>query len=148
MPKIERRVRTSARIDEVWAFMADFTTTEQWDPPTVSTVRVTGNGGVGTRYENTSRVLGHTTDIVYTVVEHEAPHLLRLTGESKTFTAEDTIAISVVDGHTVLIYTADFTFSGAVRLAGPLLNIALQKIGDDAAEQMTSCLNTLGTRTP
>jgi hypothetical protein len=28
----------------VWAFLSDFTTTEEWDPPTVSTVRVTGDG--------------------------------------------------------------------------------------------------------
>jgi hypothetical protein len=44
-------------VDEVWAFLSDFTTTEGWDPPTVSTVRATGDGGVGTEYANTSRVL-------------------------------------------------------------------------------------------
>jgi hypothetical protein len=55
MPRVEETVTTSAGIDEVRAFLSDFTTTEQWDPPTVSTVRVSGDGGVGTRYQNTSR---------------------------------------------------------------------------------------------
>ena len=40
MPRVEETVTTSAGRDEVWAFLSDFTTTEQWDPPTVSTVRV------------------------------------------------------------------------------------------------------------
>jgi len=144
MPTIERTVTTSAGIDEVWAFMSDFTTTEHWDPPTVSTVRASGDGGVGTTYQNTSRVLGHETDIVYTVIEHRAPNLLRLNGESATFTAQDTIALSVVDERTVLLYTADFIFTGATKLATPALNLALQKVGDDAAEQLTACLDAIG----
>lgn len=148
MPTIDRTVTTTAGIDEVWAFMADFTTTEQWDPPTVSTVRSTGDGGVGTRYENTSRVLGHETDIAYTVVTHEAPHLLRLRGESKTFTAMDTIIISVADGHTVVHYTADFTFTGPTKLASPLLGIGLQRVGDAAAAQMVACFGALPAATP
>ena len=119
MPKVEETVTTSAGIDEVWAFLSDFTTTEQWDPPTVSTVRVSGDGGVGTRYQNTSRVLGHDTDIVYTVVEHEAPRLLRLRGESDSFTAEDTILLSPDGEGTVVSYTADFSFTGAAKLASP-----------------------------
>jgi hypothetical protein len=109
MPRGEETVTTSASIDEVWAFHSDFRP-EKWDPPTVSTVRVAGDGGVGARYQNTSRVLGHDTDIVYTVVEREARRLLRLHGESDSFTA-------------------------AAKLATPLLDAGLQKIGHDAAEQ-------------
>jgi carbon monoxide dehydrogenase subunit G len=147
MPRVEETVTTSAGRDEVWAFLSDFTTTEQWDPPTVSTVRVAGDGGVGTRYQNTSRVLGHDTDIVYTVIEHEAPRLLRLRGESDTFTAEDTIRLSPDGEGTVVSYTADFTFTGAAKLAWPLLDAGLQKIGHDAAKQMAECLDRLAART-
>ena len=146
MPKVEETVTTSAGIDEVWAFLSDFTTTEQWDPPTVSTVRVSGDGGVGTHYQNTSRVLGHDTDIVYTVVEHEAPRLLRLRGESDSFTAEDTILLSPDGEGTVVSYTADFSFTGAAKLASPLLDAGLQKIGHDAAKQMAECLYRLSAR--
>src|SRR4051794_19503370 len=94
MPTIEKTITTSTGVDEVWAFLSDFTTTEEWDPPTVTTVRVTGDGGVGTEYANISRVLGHDTDIVYTVVESDAPRLLRLEGRSDTFTAQDTIEVA------------------------------------------------------
>lgn len=117
MPKIERTITTRSGVDEVWAFLSDFTTTEQWDPPTVSTVRESGEGGVGTRYLNTSRVLGHDTHIVYTVVEHEAPQLLRLRGESDAFTAEDTITVSAHEGGTSVDYVADFTSDGEPHLS-------------------------------
>jgi carbon monoxide dehydrogenase subunit G len=143
MPTIEQTITTTAGIEAVWAFLADFTTTEQWDPPTVSTVRVTGDGGVGTQYANTSRVWGHDTDIVYTVVEHDAPRRLRLEGRSDTFTAVDTIDLTDRDGHTVVTYTAEFSFTGAAKLATPLLGVGLEKIGHDAARQMTECLDRL-----
>ena len=146
MPRGEETVTTSAGVDEVWAFLSDFTTTEQWDPPTVSTVRVSGDGAVGTRYQNTSRVLGHDTDIVYTVIECEAPRHLHLRGESDSFSAEDTIVLSPDGGGTVVSYTADFTFTGAAKLASPLLDAGLQKIGRDAAKQMAECLDRLTVR--
>jgi hypothetical protein len=49
-----------------------------------------------------------------------------------------------VDERTVLLYTADFIFTGATKLATPALNLALQKVGDDAAEQLTACLDAIG----
>ncbi len=45
MPTIERTLTTSAGIDEV-GVDSDLTTAEQSDPPTVSTVRTTDDGGV------------------------------------------------------------------------------------------------------
>ena len=38
----------------VFDYLSDFTTTTQWDPGTVTTVRQHGNGGIGTTYLNTS----------------------------------------------------------------------------------------------
>ena len=63
---------------------------------------MSGDGGVGTRYDNTSQVLGHDADIVYTVVEHQAPRLLRLHGESDSFTAVDTIVLAE-DAHGTVV---------------------------------------------
>ena len=47
----------------------NFTTTTDWDPGTVTTVRLHGNGGVGTTYLNTSTFLGRTTQLTYVVDE-------------------------------------------------------------------------------
>jgi hypothetical protein len=45
---------------------------------------------------------------------------------------------------TVVTYTADFTFTGAAKLASPILDVGLQKIGHHAASQMAECLDRLG----
>lgn len=143
MPRIERTVTTTSDPETVWRFMSDFRSTEQWDPPTRSTVRESGDGGVGTVYRNVSRVLGHDVEIVYTVIGCEPPRLLRLRGESDSFTAVDTLEVRPRSGGSTVEYTADFEFEGAMRLAEPLAPLGLKKIGDDAAEQMARCLDGL-----
>jgi carbon monoxide dehydrogenase subunit G len=143
VPKIERTILTTAPPARVWAFLSDFTTTQQWDPPTVRTVRESGDGGVGTVYRNTSSVLGHESEITYTVIEHEAPRLMRLRGENATFDAVDTIEVGPDGDGTRVHYTADFTPTGVAKLATPLLPLGLKKLGDSAAAQMKACLDDL-----
>jgi uncharacterized protein YndB with AHSA1/START domain len=146
---IERTVRTDAAPQRVWNFLSDFTTTEQWDPPTRSTRLVEGTGGVGTRYHNVSHVLGRDVDIEYTVVEAAAPHRLQLRGSSSSMTMVDTISVaprSAEEGTgsgTVVTYRAEFHPQGVARLASPLLPAVLKRIGDDAARQMERCLDGL-----
>ena len=143
MPKIERTITTTAPPEQVWTFMSDFTTTEQWDPPTVRTLRVSGDGGVGTVYRNTSKVMGRESDLTYTVIDCEPPRLLRLKGENETLEAIDTVEVDGVDTGTLVRYTADFSLKGAARLAAPLLPLGLKRLGDSAAEQLARCLNRL-----
>jgi hypothetical protein len=56
--QISRTVSTTASLEQAFAYLADFTTTNQWDPGTVRTTRLSGDGGVGTRYRNVSRFHG------------------------------------------------------------------------------------------
>jgi carbon monoxide dehydrogenase subunit G len=143
VPKVERTVTTSATPEQVWAFMSDFTTTEQWDPPTRSTCRVSGHGGVGTVYRNVSRILGSDTEIEYTVVECEPPTLLRLHGRTSSMDMTDTIEVAPHPSGAQVRYTAEFRPQGLAKLAEPLLPLGLKKLGDDAAGQMKTCLDGL-----
>jgi uncharacterized protein YndB with AHSA1/START domain len=147
---IERTIHTDASPEQVWDFLSDFTTTEQWDPPTRSTRRVEGLGGVGTRYHNVSHVMGRDIDIDYTVVEAVPPHRLQLHGSSSSMTMVDTISLaprSADDGAgtrgTVVTYRAEFRPEGMARIAAPVLPRVLERIGDDAAERMAQCLRAL-----
>ena len=80
--KLERTIRTDQPIDKVFAYLADFTTTTEWDPGTVVTTRVSGNGGVGTVYANRSRFMGRENDLTYIVEELEPSHRIALRGSS------------------------------------------------------------------
>jgi uncharacterized protein YndB with AHSA1/START domain len=134
MPNIERTITTEAPPGRVWAYLSDFTTTKEWDPVTTSTVREQGNGGVGTVYRTVWKMLGQELEIEYTVVEHEAPHLLRLRGSTTSMELLDTIIVEPEGTGSTVIYRAEFSPQGAAELAIPLLPLTLKNLADDTAE--------------
>lgn len=140
MPYIERTIVVPGRQEDVWAFLSDFTTTEQWDPPTQHTELVHGDGGVGTRYRNVSKVLGSRTEIIYTVVVHEAPRRLELDGRTSSMRMHDTVLVQQDARDVRVVYRAEFYPQGALKLLTPLLPPALKVLGDAAAKQMEECL--------
>lgn len=143
MPTTERNVYAKQPIEKVWRFLSDFTTTEQWDPPTRTTERVRGDGGVGTVYHNVSQVLGRDKDITYTVVAHEAPHRLQLRGDAGRVQFLDTIELQPLAEEVRVRYTVEYTLTGPAKLATPLAKKGMDKVADDAAEQMTKVLAEL-----
>jgi hypothetical protein len=140
---IERTVTVDRPQDEVFAYLADFTTTTEWDPGTVETTRESGDGGVGTTYRNVSKFLGRTTELTYVVTDHQSPGLLRLRGENDTVVARDTMTLAGAPyGSTTINYRAEFEFKGWARLAAPLAAPALRRLGDRAARQLQTVLDS------
>lgn len=144
MPTIERTIVVDQPLELVWDFLTDFTTTEQWDPPTVTTERVSGDGGVGTVYRNVSSMLGRKVEVEYTVADLEPRSLFRLRGTAGSMDLLDTMRFAQTPAGVEISYTAEFTPHGAARLAEPLMPLALKKIGDDAAQSMQETLEALG----
>lgn len=138
--RIERTVTTSATPERVFAYLSDFTTTTEWDPGTVVTTRVSGDGGVGTTYSNTSRFLGRETRLTYEVVEYADPARIVLHGHNETVDATDSIAITADGEGSTVVYTADFSFKGVAKLVAPLLAPALKKLGDNAEKGLRDAL--------
>ena len=141
--RLERTVRSDKPIDQVFAYLADFTNTTEWDPGTVETVRTSGDGGVGTVYRNKSKFAGRETELDYTVVEYEPDRKIALRGENKTVTALDTMTFTGTPDGTEVHYGAHFDFG----LLTPVLNLALRpafkKLGDEAEEGMHKALSNL-----
>ena len=143
MPTVRRTIETRAPVETAWPYLADFENTRHWDPPTVSTTRESGDGGVGTEYLNVSRILGHEIEIRYQVTECDPPRWLRLRGETTAFTSVDTIEVEPRDGSSLVHYTAAFSLQRVARLAGPLAGPALERMADRTAEQLRDCLDGL-----
>lgn len=141
---IHRRVTTRAPAESVFQYLADFTSTNEWDPGTVTTTRISGDGGAGTVYANVSRFLGRETQLRY-VVEDYVPHSrIALRGENATVIAQDTISVlSEPGGWTQVDYRAEFTFKGLAKLAAPFLRPAFHRLGDAAAVGMHRALDRL-----
>jgi uncharacterized protein YndB with AHSA1/START domain len=156
--EIERSVTVAHPVDRVFAYLSDFTNTEEWDPGTVHTERVAGEGGVGSRYRNTSTFLGRKTELDYLVTELVPEEKLALRGENATVVAHDTMTFvrTVLGGAsgngaggaggaggTTVTYRAEFEFKGVVKLVAPLLAPAFKKLGDEAQQGLRDALGQL-----
>lgn len=142
---LQRTVLTPADPERVFAYLSDFTTTTEWDPGTVTTERISGDGGVGTTYRNVSKFLGRESMLTYTVTEHAPPTRFGLRGENATVVAHDTMEVHAAGAGTQVTYTADFRFKGVARFLAPLLRPALTRLGDDAEEGLAEALGRLAT---
>ena len=141
--KVKRTVVVHKPLDAVFGYLSDFTTTTDWDPGTVTTVRQHGDGEVGTTYLNTSRFLGRETQLTYIVRDLIPGKRIQLRGENKTVIAVDTMTFRNVDAATEVTYTAEFTFKGPARLLAPLLRPAFERLGTEAETGMHKALNQL-----
>ncbi len=142
--KLKRSVTVPVAIDQVFAYLSDFTTTEEWDPGTVRTELVSGDGDVGTVYHNVSKFMGRETELTYTVIRHEPGNVFVVQGKNSTLTATDTMTF-VADGDqsTTVTYEADFAFNGIARFVAPLLSPAFTKLGDEAEKGLQRSLSKL-----
>lgn len=141
--KLQRTVESTAPPASVFAYLSDFTTTNEWDPGTVRTERASGDGGIGTTYHNTSKFLGRKTELTYEVVRHQPDSLFALRGENTSVIAHDTMEIAPLGSGSTVTYTADFEFKGLGRFVVPLLAPALKKLGDDAEKGLRDALSGL-----
>ena len=118
--------------EELFRYFADFTTTNEWDPNTVKTTLLTGEGGIGSTYANTSKFNGKESSLVYEVIEYKPNELIRLRGENKNIVAIDTMSISDNGSSRTFTYEAKFKLKGLGNLVAPLLKKAFNKLAEDA----------------
>ncbi len=144
MPSVERTVTVDQPISKVWDYLTDFRNSEEWDPPTVSTVRTGGDGGVGTTYHNVSKFLGSEQEVDYTVTRFDEHRSFQLEGDAGSIQLLDTITFSETGtGGTSVTYHAEFTPQGAAKLATPLMPAALKVLADKVAASMEEHLQKL-----
>ena len=141
--KIQRTVETTATPAAVFAYLSDFTTTTEWDPGTITTERVEGDGGVGTVYRNVSSFLGRTTEITYTTVEAERPTRIHLTGHNEQFDGHDVMGVRASGTGSEVTYTAEFAYRGAARFAAPLVAAYLPVLARKTVDELRTHLDRL-----
>ncbi|WP_338751733.1 SRPBCC family protein [Janibacter alittae] len=136
--KITRTITVDTPPSAVYAYLSDFTTSDQWDPGTIDTTLVEGDGAVGSTYHNRSVFRGNETELTYVTMDLQEDRLVVMRGENRTVIVQDTMSIRPGPGGvgTELVYEADFTFKGLVKLATPFLRGPLTKLGDEAEEAL------------
>ncbi|NMD57002.1 MULTISPECIES: SRPBCC family protein [Tsukamurella] len=139
----QQTVHTSAPASAVFAYLADFTNAQEWDPNAVAVARLTGDGGVGSTYRVTSTFAGARTDLDYELTELEPTSLIRLRGHKSSLTAVDTITIAPTGSGSAVTYAVEFAFHGVFRLLEPVLTLAVNKLFADGAKGLSAHLEKL-----
>ncbi len=138
---VERTFSVPRPVEDTFAWLGDFTHTEQWDPGTVSTTRTGGDGGLGTTYANTSRFMGRDVELTYETVTYDPPREVRFRGRNGRTTATDWMRFEAAGASTSIHYRADFDFAFPLNLVAPLvIRGRLDSLADETVEKIQRCL--------
>lgn len=140
---VERTFSVARPAAEVFAALGDFTSTNEWDPGTVTTTRTSGDGGLGTTYANTSQFMGRKVELNYETTTYDSPFRLQFRGVNKSATATDSMSFTATsESVTQIHYRADFEFHGVLKYVAPLLiRRKLDTLADDTVEQIKRFLS-------
>lgn len=142
MPIANKTVVLQRPPEEVFDYLADFSTTAEWDPGIVSASRTDGGPiGVGSTFDLVSNFRGREIPVTYEITEYNRPHRFVIVGENPRFKGIDTIRILPEGDGTRVDYTADFRMKGIAKLFEPLLGGVFEKL---SVEAMDGLVQTLG----
>jgi len=144
-------VESARSPEQVFDYIADFSTNAQWDPGTLSAVRAGEEPiGLGTEFRLVVSFLGRTSRLTYRIVEYDRPHVVTFRGENAAVVSVDRITVEPRNGGSRLTYDARLTPKGATRLAAPLLVLAFRRVGDRALTGLRTALasTTAGAEAP
>jgi carbon monoxide dehydrogenase subunit G len=131
---------------EAFAYLSDFSTTQEWDPGVVEAERLGDPSvGEGTEFRVVADFLGRKAALTYRIVGFEPGRSVTLRGENATVVSLDRITFEPSDGGTRVTYDADLALKGPLRIVDPLLGLAFDRVGDRAAGGLREAL---GSRDP
>ena len=136
MARYVATVPSSRPADETFAYLADFTSTQEWDPGVVRGTRLDdGEIGIGSRFEITVKSLRESS-LVYEVTAYDAAArriVLRGTNALVISLDEITVVPDASGTGCAVTYDADLRLRGPLKLFEPVLRLSFSTIGDKAA---------------
>ena len=131
----------------VFEYLADFSSTAEWDPGVTEAWRLTAEPlSVGARFHVVAGFLGRRVRLEYRTVEIDPPRRVVLRAETGTIVSEDTITVRSLPGSGAQVtYDARLRLRGALRVAGPVLGFLFRRVGGRAKAGLAT---TLAHRNP
>ena len=136
-------VETPMAPDAAFAYMADFSNVDEWDPNCERAEKVTpGEVGPGTEFRMLfSMGPGQTTEFTVKVTEWEAPRRMEIEGGSDHLHLRDTVEVAPAAAGAEITYTARIEGTGAAKVANPILGLGLSRAGSQARDGLEQRLN-------
>ncbi|CAN5734106.1 SRPBCC family protein [soil metagenome] len=143
--RVERVFETGCPQPTAFDFVADFSTTQEWDPG-IPTARRLDDAplGVGSRFELVSRLGSSEQTIVYEITAYDRPRSVALVGDGRRFRGTDVISFAPLDGGTRVTYVAELGLKGLAILALPFMRGRLDEMSDRAVAGLKAALDARG----
>ena len=133
MARYEAALDTPREREDVFGYLSDFSTAEEWDPGVVEAERLDNAAvGQGTEFRLVAEFLGRKTALTYRIVEYDPGRAVTFRGENATVIANDRITFEGTGDSTRIHYNAELVLKGPLRIADPLLGLAFNRVGDRA----------------
>ncbi|MGO9456615.1 MAG: SRPBCC family protein [Acidimicrobiales bacterium] len=129
--------------EEVFGYLARFSTAAEWDPGVIAAAPLTaGAPRLGARYRLTVKAFGREVPLEYRITEFEPPRRVVLSAENTSLRSVDVVEVTAAEGGgSYLTYRATLTLHGAGLIFMPLLGVAFRRIGDRAAAGLRRALS-------
>lgn len=141
--RVEREIESACPQDRAFDFVADFSTTEEWDPGIPRARRLDDRPiGPGSRFELRSRFGSTEQTIVYEITAYDRPSSVTFVGDGKNFRGTDVISFAPSPhGGTRVTYVADLGLKGLSSVALPFIRGRLDEMSDRAVAGLKSALD-------
>jgi hypothetical protein len=143
MIKVAGTVSASLPPRTAFAYLSAFENTAEWDPWTPSVEKLSqGPVAVGHRYHAETLFRGKRQSLEYEVIELFDNHI-KLRGENEKVVSFDSIDVRFTGAGCDVLYTAEFSIKGPMKLLQPFLTPAFMSLRDPALEGLRNKLNSL-----
>lgn len=120
--------------EDVWHYLADLRSAEEWDP-SVAEVELTGGEprAEGARYQVDVRFRGRSITLPYRIVEVDPPHRVVFAAETDSVVVRDEARIDPRgQSASSVTWDADLRLRGIRRLLDLPLRAIFNRVGEDA----------------
>lgn len=142
MIRLQESIEVNRSLDDCFYYLADFSTTEQWDPGVYRAEKLTpGAPATGSEFEVVVNLQGLPVTMHYEMQQLIPNERIELFGDAQGFTAHDIITFEAIsDQKTRINYQADLSFEGAGSAAEPLLKLPAKRVGKKAVKGLAKAL--------
>lgn len=141
MTRVSKSVFVPRPADEVFAYLADFSNTAEWDPGVAEAIQTSdGTVGLGSTFDLVTLFRGRRVEVSYEVTVYEPPTRVVLVGRNPNFTGTDDIGVTAEGDGARVSWNAEFQMQGLAKVIQPFLGGVFEKLSQEAMDGLKETL--------